>query len=214
MKNVRKDFPILTKKVNGHPLVYFDNAATTQKPYQVIHAMVDLLEHYNGNPHRGAHTLSIEATELYDSAREAVARFINAKSADEVIFVRNTTEALNLVARSYGEANLHTGDKIVIPISEHHSDIVPWQRVASRTGAQLVYMYLDEEGHFTDEDLAKIDEKTKIVAFAAVSNVLGMKRPIEKIIEKAHAVGAIAVLDGAQSAPHMKSDVQKWDCDF
>ena len=176
--------------------------------------MVDLLEHYNGNPHRGAHTLSIEATELYDSAREAVARFINAKSADEVIFVRNTTEALNLVARSYGEANLHTGDKIVIPISEHHSDIVPWQRVASRTGAQLVYMYLDEEGHFTDEDLAKIDEKTKIVAFAAVSNVLGMKRPIEKIIEKAHAVGAIAVLDGAQSAPHMKSDVQKWDCDF
>ena len=118
MKNVRKDFPILTKKVNGHPLVYFDNAATTQKPYQVIHAMVDLLEHYNGNPHRGAHTLSIEATELYDSAREAVARFINAKSADEVIFVRNTTEALNLVARSYGEANLHTGDKIVIPISE------------------------------------------------------------------------------------------------
>lgn len=214
MKNVRKDFPILTKKVNGHPLVYFDNAATTQKPYQVIHAMVDLLEHYNGNPHRGAHTLSIEATELYDSAREAVARFINAKSADEVIFVRNTTEALNLVARSYGEANLHTGDKIVIPISEHHSDIVPWQRVASRTGAQLVYMYLDEEGHFTDEDLAKIDEKTKIVAFAAVSNVLGMKRPIEKIIEKAHAVGTIAVLDGAQSAPHMKSDVQKWDCDF
>jgi cysteine desulfurase/selenocysteine lyase len=214
MNNVRKDFPILTKKVNGHPLVYFDNAATTQKPYQVIHAMVDFLEHYNGNPHRGAHTLSIEATELYDQAREAVARFINARSSDEIIFVRNTTEALNLVARSYGEANLHAGDKIVIPISEHHSDLVPWQRVASVTGARLVYMYLDDEGHFTEEDLNKIDKQTKVVAFAAVSNVLGMKRPIEKIVKRAHEAGAVVVLDGAQSAPHMKSDVQKWDCDF
>ena len=214
MINVRKDFPILTRVHNGHPLVYFDNAATTQKPYQVIHALVDFLEHHNGNPHRGAHVLSVEATELYDAAKKAVARFINAKSPDEIIFVRNTTEALNLVARSYGEANLHAGDKIVIPISEHHSDLVPWQRVAAKTGARLVYMYLDDEGHFTEEDLAKIDGQTKIVAFAAVSNVLGMKRPIEKVIRKAHSVGAVVVLDGAQSAPHMKSDVQAWDCDF
>ena len=199
---------------NGHQLVYLDNAATTQKPYQVIHAMVDLLEHHNGNPHRGAHVLSIEASELYDNAREAVRRFINAKSSREVIFVRNSTEALNLVARSYGETHLKAGDKIVLPISEHHSNLVPWQRVCRVTGAKLEYMYLDDEGHFTDEDLAKIDDKTKIVAFAAVSNVLGMKRPIEKVIQKAHSVGAVVVLDGAQAAPHMKSDVQKWDCDF
>ncbi|RHK01271.1 MULTISPECIES: aminotransferase class V-fold PLP-dependent enzyme [Acidaminococcus] len=214
MINVRKDFPILTKMHNGHQLVYLDNAATTQKPYQVIHAMVDLLEHHNGNPHRGAHVLSIEASELYDNAREAVRRFINAKSSREVIFVRNSTEALNLVARSYGETHLKAGDKIVLPISEHHSNLVPWQRVCRVTGAKLEYMYLDDEGHFTDEDLAKIDDKTKIVAFAAVSNVLGMKRPIEKVIQKAHSVGAVVVLDGAQAAPHMKSDVQKWDCDF
>lgn len=214
MTNVRKDFPILNKVHNGHPLVYLDNAATTQKPFQVIHAMVDLLEHHNGNPHRGAHVLSVEASKLYDDAREAVRAFINAKYSEEVIFVRNTTEALNLVARSYGETHLHAGDKIVIPISEHHANLVTWQRVARVTGATLEYMYLDDQGHFTEEDYAKIDDKTKIVAFAAVSNVLGMKRPIEKVIQKAHAVGAIVVLDGAQSAPHMKSDVQKWDCDF
>lgn len=214
MLNVRKDFPILTKTRNGHQIVYFDNAATTQKPYQVIHALVDYLEHHNGNPHRGAHVLSIEAGEVYDQAREAVRRFINAKSTREVIFVRNTTEALNLVARSYAEPRLKKGDKIVIPISEHHSDLVTWQRVCQKTGAELVYMYLDEEGHFTDEDLAKIDDKTKIVAFAAVSNVYGMKRPVKKLVEKAHSVGAIAIVDGAQSTPHMKTDVQDLDCDF
>ncbi|MDY5381875.1 MAG: aminotransferase class V-fold PLP-dependent enzyme, partial [Megasphaera elsdenii] len=211
MLNVRKDFPILTKVHNGHQIVYFDNAATTQKPYQVIHAIVDLLEHHNGNPHRGAHVLSIEAGELYDEAREAVRKFINAASTEEVIFVRNTTEALNLVARSYAEPRLKKGDKIVIPISEHHSDLVTWQRVCQKTGAELDYMYLDEEGHFTEEDLAKIDDKTKIVAFAAVSNVFGMKRPVKEIVAKAHAVGAIAIVDGAQSTPHMKTDVQDMD---
>lgn len=214
MLNVRKDFPILTKVHNRHQIVYFDNAATTQKPYQVIHAIVDLLEHHNGNPHRGAHVLSIEAGELYDEAREAVRKFINAASTEEVIFVRNTTEALNLVARSYAEPRLKKGDKIVIPISEHHSDLVTWQRVCQKTGAVLDYMYLDEEGHFTEEDLAKIDDKTKIVAFAAVSNVFGMKRPVKEIVAKAHSVGAIAIVDGAQSTPHMKTDVQDMDCDF
>jgi cysteine desulfurase/selenocysteine lyase len=214
MLNVRKDFPILTKVHNGHQIVYFDNAATTQKPYQVIHAIVDLLEHHNGNPHRGAHILSIEAGEVYDEAREAVRRFINAESSEEVVFVRNTTEALNLIARSYAEPKLKKGDKIVIPISEHHSNLVTWQRVCQKTGAELVYMYLDKEGHFTPEDLAKIDDKTKIVSFAAVSNVFGMKRPVKDLVARAHAVGAIAIVDGAQSTPHMKTDVQDLDCDF
>ncbi|MCI1822921.1 MAG: SufS family cysteine desulfurase [Megasphaera sp.] len=214
MLNVRKDFPILTKVHNGHQIVYFDNAATTQKPRQVIDAIVDLLEHHNGNPHRGAHILSVEASQLYDDARMAVQKFINAAHSEEIVFVRNATEALNIIARSYGETHLHEGDKIVIPISEHHANLVTWQRVARVTGAKLVYMYLDKTGHFTEADLAKIDSKTKIVAFAAVSNVLGMKTPIEKIINKAHAAGAVVVLDGAQAAPHMKSDVQKWDCDF
>ena len=186
MLNVRKDFPILTKVHNGHPIVYFDNAATTQKPRQVIDAIVDLLEHHNGNPHRGAHILSIEAGELYDEARESVRRFINAPSTEEIVFVRNTTEALNLIARSYAEPKLKKGDKIVIPISEHHSNLVTWQRVCEKTGAVLEFMYLDKEGHFTDEDLAKIDDKTKIVSFAAVSNVFGMKRPVKDIVAKAH----------------------------
>ena len=214
MINVRKDFPILTKVHNGHQIVYFDNAATTQKPYQVIHAIVDLLEHHNGNPHRGAHILSIEASQVYDDAREAVRKLINAKSTEEVIFVRNATEGMNLITRSYAETHLHKGDKIVIPISEHHANLVTWQRVCRVTGAELVYMYLDETGHFTDEDFAKIDERTKIVSFAGVSNVLGMKVPAKKLIEKAHAVGAIAIYDGAQAVPHMRVDVQDLDCDF
>ena len=214
MLNVRNDFPILTKRHNGHQLVYLDNAATTQKPRQVIQAVVDFLENHNGNPHRGAHILSVEASEAYDQAREAVRRFINARSCEEVIFVRNATEGMNLIARSYGETHLQKGDKIVIPISEHHANLVTWQRVCRVTGAELVYMYLDETGHFTEEDLAKIDTSVKIVAFAGISNVLGMKVPAEKIIERAHDAGAVVVYDGAQAVPHMKVDVQALDCDF
>lgn len=214
MLNVRNDFPILTKRHNGHQLVYLDNAATTQKPRQVLQAVVNFLENHNGNPHRGAHILSVEASEAYDQAREAVRRFINARSGEEVIFVRNATEGMNLIARSYGETHLQKGDKIVIPISEHHANLVTWQRVCRVTGAELVYMYLDETGHFTEDDLAKIDTSAKIVAFAGVSNVLGMKVPAEKIIERAHAVGAVVVYDGAQAVPHMKVDVQALDCDF
>ena len=214
MLNVRNDFPILTKRHNGRQLVYLDNAATTQKPRQVIQAVVDFLENHNGNPHRGAHILSVEASEAYDQAREAVRRFINASSCEEVIFVRNATEGMNLIARSYGKTHLHKGDKIVIPISEHHANLVTWQRVCRVTGAELVYMYLDETGHFTEEDLAKIDTSVKIVAFAGISNVLGMKVPAEKIIERAHAAGAVVVYDGAQAVPHMKVDVQALDCDF
>lgn len=214
MLNVRNDFPILTKRHNGRQLVYLDNAATTQKPRQVIQAVVDFLENHNGNPHRGAHILSVEASEAYDQAREAVRRFINARSCEEVIFVRNATEGMNLIARSYGETHLQKGDKIVIPISEHHANLVTWQRVCRVTGAELVYMYLDETGHFTEEDLAKINTSVKIVAFAGISNVLGMKVPAEKIIERAHAAGAVVVYDGAQAVPHMKVDVQALDCDF
>lgn len=214
MLNVRNDFPILTKRHNGRQLVYLDNAATTQKPRQVIQAVVDFLENHNGNPHRGAHILSVEASEAYDQAREAVRRFINARSCEEVIFVRNATEGMNLIARSYGETHLQKGDKIVIPISEHHANLVTWQRVCRVTGAELVYMYLDETGHFTEEDLAKIDTSVKIVAFAGISNVLGMKVPAEKIIERAHDAGAVVVYDGAQAVPHMKVDVQALDCDF
>lgn len=214
MLNVRNDFPILTKQHNGHNLVYLDNAATTQKPKQVIQSVVDFLENHNGNPHRGAHILSVEASEAYDQAREAVRRFINARSSEEVIFVRNATEGMNLIARSYGETHLQKGDKIVIPISEHHANLVTWQRVCRVTGAELVYMYLDETGHFTEEDLAKIDTSVKIVAFAGISNVLGMKVPAEKIIERAHDAGAVVVYDGAQAVPHMKVDVQALDCDF
>lgn len=214
MLNVRNDFPILTKRRNGRQLVYLDNAATTQKPRQVIQAVVDFLENHNGNPHRGAHILSVEASEAYDQAREAVRRFINARSGEEVIFVRNATEGMNLIARSYGETHLQKGDKIVIPISEHHANLVTWQRVCRVTGAELVYMYLDETGHFTEEDLAKIDTSVKIVAFAGISNVLGMKVPAEKVIERAHAAGAVVVYDGAQAVPHMKVDVQALDCDF
>ncbi|NJE34909.1 SufS family cysteine desulfurase [Megasphaera sp. SW808] len=214
MLNVRNDFPILTKRRNGHQLVYLDNAATTQKPRQVIQAVVDFLENHNGNPHRGAHILSVEASEAYDQAREAVRRFINARSGEEVIFVRNATEGMNLIARSYGETHLQKGDKIIIPISEHHANLVTWQRVCRVTGAELVYMYLDETGHFTEEDLAKIDTSAKIVAFAGISNVLGMKVPAEKVIERAHAAGAVVVYDGAQAVPHMKVDVQALDCDF
>ena len=179
MKNIREDFPILKKMHNSHRLVYFDNAATTQKPKQVIDAIVDLLENHNGNPHRGAHILSVEASRLYDEAREAVRKLINAKYGEEIIFVRNATEGLNLIARSYAETRLKKGDKIVIPISEHHANLVTWQRVCRVTGAELVYMYLDGEGRFTDEDLEKNEKKTKIVSFAAVSNVLGMKRPVK-----------------------------------
>ena len=214
MLNVRNDFPILTKRHNGRQLVYLDNAATTQKPRQVIQAVVDFLENHNGNPHRGAHILSVEASEAYDQAREAVRRFINASSCEEVIFVRNATEGMNLIARSYGETHLQKGDKIVIPISEHHANLVTWQRVCRVTGAELVYMYLDETGHFTEEDLAKIDTSVKIVAFAGISNVLGMKVPAEKIIERAHAAGAVVVYDGAQAVPHMNVEVQARDCDF
>ena len=169
---------------------------------------------FNGNPHRGSHILAIEASEDYENARDRVVEFINAREREEVVFTRNSTESMNLIAHSYGLHNVKKGDKIVITVAEHHANLVTWQYVAEQTGATLDYMYLDEHGHLKDGEIDKIDESTKIVAFAHVSNVLGMEFPVKELTEKAHSVGAIVVLDGAQSTPHKKIDVQELDCDF
>ena len=209
-----KDFPILQRTHNGHPLVYLDSGATTQVPNAVIDALEKHLKNHNGNPHRGAHVLAVEASEAYETARDTVQRFINAKSREEIVLTRNTTESLNLIAFSYGMNNVKKGDKIVITIAEHHANLVTWQRLAQVTGATLEYMYLDESGHIKDGEMDKIDEHTKIVAFAHVSNVLGMEFPVAELIKRAHDVGAVVVLDGAQSTPHKKIDVQALDCDF
>lgn len=213
---IRKDFPILETKVNGHQIVYFDNAATTQRPLPVVNAVLDYVTHDNGNPHRGAHIFAISASEAYDTSKEVVRKFINAKSAGEIIYTRNTTESLNLVARSYGETHLHKGDHILITIAEHHSNLVTWQRVAEKTGAVLDYIYVDKKtGHFPEEELKKIDApRVKILAFAEVSNVLGIDFDPKPLIQRAHAHGAVVVLDGAQSTPHKRVDVQDLDCDF
>lgn len=209
-----KDFPILKKEHNGHRIVYLDSGATSQMPQPVIDALEEHVTKHNGNPHRGAHILAVEASEAYETSRDKVQDFINAKYREEVVLTRNTTESLNLIAFSYGLNHVKKGDKIVITIAEHHANLVTWQRVAQMTGATLEYMYLDQTGHLAEGEMDKIDSHTKIVAFAHVSNVLGMEFPVAELTRRAHAVGAIVVLDGAQSAPHMKIDVQALDCDF
>lgn len=215
IQKIRNDFPILAPE-SGMPTVYFDNAATTQRPLPVLEAVYRYATHDNGNPHRGAHRFSIAASEAYDGSKEIVAKFIGAASADEIIYTRNTTESLNLVARSYGETHLHEGDIILIPVSEHHSNLVPWQRVAQKTGASLQYIYIDKEtGKFPESELAKIDDpRVKILAFAAVSNVLGIHFDSKPLISRAHAHGAVVVVDGAQSVPHRAVDVRDLNCDF
>lgn len=216
LEQIRNDFPILKKQVNGHPIVYLDNAATTQKPVQVLDAVYDYDITSNGNPHRGAHVLSIAASEAYDGSKEVVRKFINAESTQEIIYTRNTTESLNLVARSYGETHLQPGDHILITIAEHHSNLVPWQRVARKTGAVLEYIYVDPKtGHFPESELRKIDNPAvKIFSFGEVSNVLGTIFDPKPLIERAHRHGAIVILDGAQGAPHRPTDVQDLDVDF
>ena len=213
---IRKDFPILETQVNGHQIVYFDNGATTQRPLPVVNAVVDYVTHQNGNPHRGAHIFAISASEAYDTSKEVVRDFIHARSKKEIIYTRNTTESLNLVSRSYGETHLKKGDHILITIAEHHSNLVTWQRAAEKTGAVLDYIYIDKEtGHFPEEELKKInDPRVKILAFAQVSNVLGVEFDPKPLIKRAHAHGAVVVLDGAQSTPHKQIDVQDLDCDF
>ncbi|ALA41505.1 MULTISPECIES: cysteine desulfurase [Paenibacillus] len=212
---IREQFPILHQEINGHPLVYLDNAATSQKPLAVIEAIKHYYEFDNSNVHRGVHTLGSRATDAYEGAREKVARFLNAKRSQEIIFTRGTTTALNLVASSYGRANCQAGDEIVITQMEHHSNLIPWQQVAKATGATLKYIPLQEDGSVDLADVENtITENTKIVAIAHVSNVLGVVNPVKEIAAIAHRKGAVIVIDGAQSTPHMKVDVQDIDADF
>ncbi|WP_419882124.1 cysteine desulfurase [Peribacillus sp. B-H-3] len=212
---IRKHFPILDQEVNGNPLVYLDSAATSQKPSAVIESIDKYYREYNSNVHRGVHTLGTKATDAYEGAREKVRKFINAASAEEVIFTRGTTTALNTVARSYGKANLSEGDEIVISYMEHHSNIIPWQQVAKETGASLVYLPLQQDGTISLEDVRKtVTSRTKIVSIMQVSNVLGVINPVKQIAQIAHDNGAIMVVDGAQSTPHLKVDVRSLDCDF
>lgn len=212
---IREQFPILNQEINGHPLVYLDSSATSQKPLQVIEAVDNYYRETNSNVHRGVHTLGSRATDQYEGAREKVKNFINAKSTTEIIFNRGTTTALNIVAQSYGLANVGFGDEIVITPMEHHSNIIPWQQVAKKTGATLTYIPMQEDGTIKLADVRKtVTEKTKIVAIAHVSNVLGTINPVKEIAKIAHDHGAVIVVDGAQSAPHVKVDVQDLDCDF
>ncbi|WP_066291263.1 cysteine desulfurase [Bacillus sp. FJAT-29937] len=215
IQDIRKQFPILHQEVNGNPLVYLDSAATSQKPIQVIEAVDKYYREYNSNVHRGVHTLGTRATDGYEGAREKVRKFINAKSTEEIIFTRGTTTALNLVASSYARANLKEGDEIVISYMEHHSNIIPWQQVAKHTGAVLKYIPLQEDETISLADVRElVTSNTKIVSIMHVSNVLGVVNPVKEIAKIAHENGAIMVVDGAQSAPHLKVDVQDLDCDF
>lgn len=210
----RGDFPILDRKVHGKPLVYLDNSATSQKPRAVLDALEDYYTRLNANVHRGLHTLSEEATNAYEAARERVARFINAP-ARSLVFVRNTTEGINLVASAWGRKNVGTGDEILLSVMEHHSNIVPWQLLARETGAVLRYFDIREDGSL-DMDQADdlITERTRIVSIAHMSNVLGTVNPVEAIVERAHDAGALVFVDAAQSVPHMPVDVARLGCDF
>ncbi|RWR06959.1 cysteine desulfurase [Siminovitchia fortis] len=213
--DVRKQFPILDQEVNGHPLVYLDSAATSQKPVQVIEALDEYYRGYNSNVHRGVHTLGTRATDKYEGAREKARRFINASSTEEIIFTRGTTTAINTVAASYGRANVNKGDEIVITYMEHHSNIIPWQQLAKEKGAELKFIPMHEDGSINMEEAKNtITDKTKIVSTAHISNVLGVINPIKELAAIAHSFGAVMVVDGAQGAPHMKVDVRDLDCDF
>jgi cysteine desulfurase/selenocysteine lyase len=212
---IRQLFPILNQDINGHPLVYLDSAATSQKPIPVIEAVKHYYEYDNANVHRGVHTLGSRATDAYEGARHKVARFINAMSDEEIIFTRGTTAAINLVATSYARSVCKEGDEIVITQMEHHSNLIPWQQAAKATGATLKFIPLQQDGAILLEDVEKtITSHTKIVAIAYVSNVLAVINPIKEIAEIAHRHGAKILIDGAQSTPHMKVDMQQLDCDF
>lgn len=210
--NYREDFKFFSEYPD---LIYFDNAATTQKPNVVLERMIRYYESENANPLRGVYDLSVKATDAYENARARTADFIGAESASEIIFTRNASESLNLIAKSYGEAFLKEGDEIVLTVMEHHSNLLPWQEVVKKTGAKLVFLEPDKTGFISDEEIkAKITEKTKLVSLAHISNVLGRKNPVEKVIKAAHDVGAVAVIDGAQAVPHTKVNVRELDADF
>lgn len=215
IQKIRADFPILAQEINEKPLAYLDNAATSQKPKQVIEALTHYYEFDNANVHRGVHTLAARATDAYESARGKVAKFIHAREVAEIIFTRGTTSAINLVVDSYAEANIEAGDEIVISYLEHHSNLIPWQQLAKRKGAVLKYIELEEDGTISVEQAKKtIGEKTKIVALAHVSNVLGTITPMKEIAAIAHQFGAVILVDGAQAVPHMEVDVVDLDADF
>lgn len=211
ISEIKKDFPLL----NNINIAYLDNGATTQKPQEVIDIVDDFYKQYNANPHRGAYSLSMEATEIYENTRTKIAKFINARNREEIIFSKNATESLNLIAYSYGMDKLKKDDEVVISIMEHHSDLVPWQKTCRVTESKLNYMYINDEFEISDEEIEnKITNKTKIVGITHVSNVLGTINNIKKIIKYAHKKGAIVVVDASQSIPHMKIDVQDLDADF
>lgn len=215
MNDYRKDFPILNQEVNGHPLVYLDSAATSQKPEQVLEVIRKYYLYDNANVHRGVHTLGNRATDSYEGAREKVRKFINAKSTKEIIYTRGSTTSLNLVASSYGRQNVKEGDEIVITYMEHHSNLIPWQQLAKEKKAVLKYIDLEEDGTISLDAVKKtITPKTKIVAMTMASNVLGTINPVKEVAEIAHENGAVMVVDAAQAAPHMPIDVQEIDCDF
>ena len=213
VEKIRKDFPILDQIVNDEPLVYLDNAATTQKPKVVLEAVNRYYQEDNANVHRGVHTLAERATASYEGARETVRRFINASSTKEVLFTRGTTTGLNWIGR-FAEEILEEGDEVLISIMEHHSNILPWQEACRKTGAKLVYVYLKDGGLDLEDFRKKLTNRTKFVSIAHASNVLGVINPVQEIAQLAHEKGAIMVVDGAQSIPHMKIDVQKLDADF
>ena len=215
VEKIRLDFPILAKQIFGNPLVYLDNAATSQKPRQVIDALVDYYENFNANVHRGVHTLSMEATDKYEDAREKVSSFINSESSDSVIWTRNASESLNLVAYSWGENNINEGDEILLTPMEHHSNLVPWQELARRKNADIKFIPMLENGTL---DMDRVDdlitEKTALVSAVHMSNALGTINPVRELGVKAHRMGAKILVDGAQSVPHMPTDVQELNCDF
>ncbi|MGD1703225.1 SufS family cysteine desulfurase [Dapis sp. BLCC M229] len=212
---VREDFPILNQEINGKPLVYLDNAATSQKPLAVINAWQEYYLKYNSNVHRGIHTLSTKATDAYEGARDKVAAFVNAASRNEIIYTRNASEAINLVAYSWGLNNLKLGDEIIVSVMEHHSNFVPWQMIAQKTGAVLKFVELTETGEFNFEQYKTlVSDKTKLVAVAHISNVLGCINPVKEICSIAHQNGAKVLIDACQSVPHCVVDVQEIDCDW
>ncbi|GAB4332069.1 MAG: cysteine desulfurase [Flammeovirgaceae bacterium] len=215
IQRIRQDFPILHQEVNGHPLIYFDNAATSQKPKTVIQTLVSYYEGINSNVHRGAHYLADKATIAFEETRETIQKFINAKHLEEVILTKGTTESINIVASCFGRTFLNVGDEVLISTMEHHANIVPWQMICEQKGATLKVIPINDEGELDYEAFSRLlTQKTKIVAIVHVSNALGTINDVERIIGLAHQAGAKVLIDGAQSSPHLEIDVQKMDCDF
>lgn len=211
---IRRDFPILSRKINGHPLIYFDNAATSQKPRPVISALAEYYEKHNANVHRGIHTLAEEATAQYESSREKMAKFVGAVNSREIVFTSGTTEAINLVARSWGEQNLQAGDIVLLTVMEHHSNLVPWQLLSQRKKVKLEFIHVTNDGYLEDPEEALRKFRPKLFSFVHVSNVLGTINPVRKLVEVAHEVGAVVLVDGAQAVPHLPVNVGSLGADF